>query len=69
MSDINNILTQIAKNHLGIETLEVRNSDRLDFHEIGVVQLKEALSAAFMIGCEVGTQNPKATEAETGIRR
>ncbi|MBU1691590.1 MAG: hypothetical protein KKD65_12765 [Gammaproteobacteria bacterium] len=64
MSDINNILTLIAKNHFAIETLEVRNRDQLDFHEVGVTQLKDALYAAFMIGCEVGIQNPQAIGTE-----
>jgi hypothetical protein len=54
MNDINNTLTQIAKKQLGIETLEVRNSDRLDFYDVGVMQLKEALLAAYMMGCEAG---------------
>jgi len=64
MNKIDNILTLIAKNKLGIETLETRNSDRLDFHDVGVASLKEALHAAFMAGCEVGIQTPKASEAE-----
>lgn len=64
MTQIDDLLALIAKNHLGIETLEVRHSDRLDFHDVGVASLKEALHAAFMFGCEVGIQTPKASEAE-----
>lgn len=63
MSQIGTIITLIAIKHLGIETLETRNSDRLDFHEIAVWSIKEALQAAFMAGCEAGIQTPKATEA------
>ena len=44
------IITQIAQRHLRIETLEVRNSDRLDFHDCGVASLKAALKAAFEAG-------------------
>ncbi|MBE7508500.1 MAG: hypothetical protein HS101_19770 [Planctomycetia bacterium] len=33
-------LTQIAQEHLGIETLEQRGRDALDFHEVGVAGLK-----------------------------
>lgn len=45
-----NSLTQIARRHLGIETLEVRNSDRLDFHEVGVAGVSQALDAAYIAG-------------------
>jgi hypothetical protein len=57
MSDINDILTQIAKDHLFIETLESRNSGQLDFHDVGVISLKKALYAAYMMGCEAGKQD------------
>jgi hypothetical protein len=45
-----NLLTAIAHVHLGIETLETRNSDRLDFHDVGVGCLLDALNAAFEAG-------------------
>ena len=41
---------QIARKHLCIPTLETRNSDSLDFHEVSVWSLKEALQAAFALG-------------------
>ncbi len=44
------IFTQIAQQHLGIETLVTRNSDGLDFHDVGVASLKDALAAAFEAG-------------------
>lgn len=44
------IIEQIAKDILGLETLEDRRSDRLDFHELGVGQLREALQAAYRAG-------------------
>ena len=44
------LLNQIAAEHLYIDTLAARNSDRLDFHEVSVWGLKEALQAAFTAG-------------------
>lgn len=41
---------QIAQKHLGIETLETRKSDRLDFHDLAVWCLEAALKAAFEAG-------------------
>ena len=43
-------LLQIATDHLFIETLETRNSDRLDFHDVSVWAVKAALQAAFEAG-------------------
>jgi hypothetical protein len=40
----------LAQVHLGISTLKERNMDALDFHEVGVLQLKDALRAAFELG-------------------
>jgi hypothetical protein len=47
---LDQIITKIAKQHLGIETLEVRHSDRLDFHDCGVAGLRAALKDAFEAG-------------------
>ena len=44
------LLEEIAKKHLRIETLEVRNSDRLDFHDCSVQSIKDALNAAYEEG-------------------
>lgn len=44
------LLNQIAEEHLHIDTLATRNSDSLDFHEVSVWGLKEALQAAFTAG-------------------
>jgi len=41
---------RIAKTELGIETLETRHRDRLDFHEVSVASVKAALLAAFEAG-------------------
>ena len=44
------LLDQIAKQHLFIETLETQHSDRLDFHDVSVWGIKAALEAAFEAG-------------------
>ncbi|MBS0214048.1 MAG: hypothetical protein JSR26_12875 [Proteobacteria bacterium] len=64
MSLINSILTLIAQKHLGIDTLKTRHSDRLDFHDVSVWSLRDALEAAFKAGVEVGISLPAPTEAE-----
>ena len=43
-------LDQIARQTLGLETLETRNSDRLDFHNLNVASIKAALLAAYRAG-------------------
>lgn len=53
-ANIENILLLIAPNHLGVDMLDTRNSDRLDFHEVSAWKVKKALQAAFMAGTEVG---------------
>ena len=61
------LLTQIAKKHCRVETLEERHSDDLDFHELGVWDLKEALEAAFKAGAAqeraAGIEQPDITPA------
>jgi hypothetical protein len=48
------VVKVIARNILYIETLKVRNSDRLDFHELSVISLREALLEAYIAGVEAG---------------
>jgi hypothetical protein len=43
-------LLAIAQNVLGVVTVESRHSDRLDFYELGVGQIKDALQAAYEAG-------------------
>ena len=43
-------LESIARRALGIETLKTRKSDHLDFHEVSVWQLQEALRLAYQAG-------------------
>lgn len=46
----NDVFTKIAQQHLGIETLETRNRDSLDFHDVSVWGVKAALEAAYAAG-------------------
>lgn len=48
------IFTLIAQRHLNIETLETRKSDGLDFHDVAVWSIKDALDAAFEAGRKAG---------------
>ncbi|TAJ93311.1 MAG: hypothetical protein EPO31_03655 [Gammaproteobacteria bacterium] len=50
-------LQQIALDHLFIETLETRHSDRLDFHEVSVSGIKSALLAAYEAGRQAAKQD------------
>lgn len=45
-------LTAIARTVLGMETLETRNADRDDFHELGVWQIHSALRQVYSAGYE-----------------
>ena len=45
------LLLEIATKHFhSIETLETRNSDGLDFHDVAVWSIRDALAAAFAAG-------------------
>lgn len=44
------ILEEIAAKTLYIETLETRNSDSLDFHDVAVWNIKAALEKAYEAG-------------------
>jgi len=44
------ILAEIAKKHLSLDTLDSRKSDRLDFHDLAVWSIEQALEAAFQAG-------------------
>ncbi len=60
MNTIDQLLSQIAQRTLDIETLETRHGDSLDFHELAVWRLREALEAAFNAGVEKGRKTAKA---------
>jgi hypothetical protein len=50
MNHLANLLTAIAREHLFIETLKERKSDRLDFHNVSVWGVTGALLAAYQAG-------------------
>ena len=59
------LLTRIAAEHWdGLETLERRGGDSLDFHETAVWSIKEALQQAFELGRQTADETP-TTEAST----
>ncbi|MEJ7831323.1 MAG: hypothetical protein WKF79_00275 [Nocardioides sp.] len=45
-------LAEIALTVGGISTLQTRNSDRLDFHDLSVATVKAMLDAAFRKGAQ-----------------
>ena len=48
---LDKVLIDIAQRHFpSVETLEVRNSDSLDFHDVYVGSIKDALEHAFFAG-------------------
>jgi hypothetical protein len=65
MSKLEQLLTQIAQSKLGIETLETRKSDGLDFHDVAVWCLRDALEAAFNAGVEQGRKTATSDKANT----
>ena len=64
MKPIEQLVTQIAQQHLDVETLETRRSDRLDFHDLAVWSLKAALEAAYQAGVEQGHQAAKSDQTK-----
>jgi hypothetical protein len=54
MTAIDQLLTDIARQHLGISTLKTRRSDSLDFHNVAVWAVTDALVAAYQAGLRSG---------------
>jgi hypothetical protein len=51
------LLQRIAAEHLFVETLETRNSDRLDFYDVSVWGIRQALIDAYEAGRLAGSNN------------
>ena len=49
-------LLEIAQRQFRIETLETRNWDRLDFHDVAVWAIRAALEEAFEAGRRAGVE-------------
>ena len=63
MNQLDQILTAIAREHLGIATLKTRRSDRLDFHDVPIWGIRAALEAAYKGGAEhAGGSHPPADD-------
>lgn len=43
-------ITEIAARHLGLDTLDARGCDRLDFHDLSTWAIRDALEAAYAAG-------------------
>src|SRR5579875_2488702 len=54
------ILAEIAKKHLFIDVLDSRQSDRLDFHDLAVWSIEQALEAAFQTGYDAAEDRRRA---------
>jgi hypothetical protein len=53
------LLLEIAAKHVhSLETLETRNRDCLDFHDVAVWAIRAALEEAFEAGRRAGAQTP-----------
>jgi hypothetical protein len=50
------LLAEIAMKHFFIDTLETRNSDSLDFHDVAVWAIRSALEAAYAAGAAAATK-------------
>jgi len=48
-------LLEIAQRQFRLETLETRNWDRLDFHDVAVWAIRDALEEAFEAGRRAGS--------------
>lgn len=57
------LFDQIARDVLGIPTLTTRNSDRLDFYDVSVWSVAQALEQAYLVGLSAGQ-----SEAEDDVR-
>lgn len=62
--DSTKIVENIAKRIFRIETLETRNRDALDFHDVSVWQIKDALTMAYKSGLEATAKPDKAVTSQ-----
>ena len=51
------LILEIAQRRFFLETLETRNRDRLDFHDVAVWAIRDALEEAFEAGRRSGNQS------------
>ena len=65
----NDLFTRIAQKHLSIDTLETRHRDSLDFHDVGVWCVRDALQAAFEAGVAEGLRQTGRTKNESKAKQ
>jgi hypothetical protein len=51
------LILEIAQRLFFLETLETRNSDRLDFHDVAVWAIRDALAEAYEAGRRAATRS------------
>ena len=51
------LILEIAQRRFSLETLETRNSDRLDFHDVAVWAIRDALAEAYEAGRREASQS------------
>jgi hypothetical protein len=56
----NETIKRIARDILGVEILDTRNSDSLDFHDLPVWEIKRALEAAYLAGATAAAEKARA---------
>jgi hypothetical protein len=61
-------LAAIARQHLRLGTLEPRDADSLDVHEVGVAALRSALQAAYRAGLAAGLRHPRTNDGSADPR-
>ena len=64
MNQTDQLLTRIAREHLRIQTLETRKSCSLDFHDLAVWCVRDALEAAFNAGVEEGRKQAQQQDGK-----
>lgn len=64
MNHLDTLLTRIAQQYLRIETLESRHRDSLDFREVSVMELRDALEAAYRAGIEQRRKAQKSNASD-----
>ena len=51
------LILEIAQRRFFLEMLETRNSDRLDFHDVAVWAIRDALAEAYEAGRRAASQS------------
>ena len=65
---LNRTLDRIATDILFMETLETRKSDSLDFHDLAVWIIKEALETAYIAGLNAAAGEPEPVKQKSEPR-